>query len=105
MASFRDVRMRGFGERADVEAVLALLDARTAVLPGEPVPLLEAAGRVLAAPVVSVVDVPAFARAAMDGYAVRAKDTLTANADAPVSLVLVGEALPARPFAGTVGAG
>lgn len=35
----------------------------------------EASGRVLAAPVVSTIDVPPFDRAAMDGYAVIAQDT------------------------------
>lgn len=36
----------------------------------EQVPLLQALGRVLAAPVISPMDVPAFANSAMDGYAV-----------------------------------
>ena len=61
-SKFVDVRMRGFQQRAEVAAVLALLEARTAPLPGEAVPLREAAGRVLAEPVVSAVDVPGFAR-------------------------------------------
>jgi molybdopterin molybdotransferase len=102
---FFDVRTRGFHERAEVDAVLRLLDARTRPLPGEPVPLLEAAGRVLAEPVVAAVNVPGFARAAMDGFAVRAADTTGAGAPSPVPLALVGESLPARPFGGEVGAG
>ena len=96
-SGFDDVRMRGFRQRADVAAVLALLSARVAALPGEAVALLEAAGRVLAEPVASAVDVPGFARSAMDGYAVRAADTSPAR-----SLAVVGESLPARPFAGEV---
>ena len=96
-SGFDDVRMRGFRQRADVDAVLALLSARVAALPGEAVALLEAAGRVLAEPVTSAVDVPGFARSAMDGYAVRAADTSPAR-----SLAVVGESLPARPFAGEV---
>src|SRR5262245_59810434 len=39
----------------------------------------EAAGRVLAAPVISTIDVPPFDRAAMDGYAVIAQDTFGAS--------------------------
>ena len=97
---FDDVRMRGFQQRADVAAVLALLAARVAPLPGEAVPLLAAAGRVLAEPVASAIDVPGFARAAMDGYAVRAADTSPAR-----PLALVGESAPARPFAGAVNPG
>jgi molybdopterin molybdotransferase len=55
--------------------------------------------------VVTAVDVPAFARAAMDGFAVRAEDLRGATTDHPISLAVMGEALPARPFAGTVGPG
>jgi molybdopterin molybdotransferase len=99
---FFDVRMRGFRDRAEVDAVLRLLDARVGRLPGEPVPLATCSGRVLAEAVVSAVDVPAFARAAMDGFALRAEDTFGADAYNPIPLSLVGEALPARPFGGTL---
>jgi molybdopterin molybdotransferase len=102
---FVDVRMRGFGPRAAVADVLALLADRTAPLASEPVPLLNAAGRVLAESVVSAVDVPGFARSAMDGYAVRAADTRDARAAHPVPLMLIGESLPARPFPVEVTAG
>lgn len=44
------------------------------MLPGEQVALAEAAGRVLAHPVVAPHDVPSFANSAMDGFAVRAVD-------------------------------
>ena len=54
----RDVRMRGFAERADVEEVERFLAERTRRLPGEPVPLLACAGRVLAEDVVSVRSLP-----------------------------------------------
>jgi molybdopterin molybdotransferase len=101
-ARFVDVRMRGFQQRTEVDAVLALLAARITALTSEPVPLLEAAGRVLAESVVSAVDVPGFARSAMDGFAVCASDTVGATPTAPRALVLVGESLPARPFAGEV---
>ena len=50
------------------------------------VPLLEAAGCVLAEDVVAGEDVPPFANTAMDGYALRAADT----ADPPVRLRVVG---------------
>jgi molybdopterin molybdotransferase len=99
---FFDVRMKGFRDRAEVADVLQLLDRRAKALPGEPVPLLAASGRVLAAGIVSPVDVPAFARAAMDGFAVRAEDTFGADTYNPLPLAVVGEAMPARPFSGTV---
>ena len=100
---FHDVRMKGFRDRTEVQDVLHLLDARVARLSGEPVPLDAAAGRVLAEPVVSTVNVPAFARAAMDGFAVRGADTFGADAFNPLPLSVVGDAYPARPFAGVVG--
>ena len=65
----------GFTRRHTVEAALAWLDAQLHLLDAETVPLRAAAGRVLAAPVVSAVDVPGFDRATMDGYAVVADST------------------------------
>ena len=62
--------MHGFARRHTVEAALAWLDAQLHPLDAEDVPLRAAAGRVLACPVVSDVDVPGFDRATMDGYAV-----------------------------------
>jgi molybdopterin molybdotransferase len=97
--------MKGFAERADVEEVLHFLAARVRTLGSEPVPLGACAGRVLAEGVVACVDVPAFARAAMDGYAVRGEDTFSASAYEPVELEVVGEALPGRPAAARVAAG
>jgi len=57
----------------------------------EEVPTSEGLGRVLAEEVVSPEDLPGFARAAMDGYAVRAADTFGATLEEPVALRLVGE--------------
>ncbi len=54
------------------------------------VPLGGAGGRILAADVVSAMDLPLFDRAAVDGYAVRAADTFGASEGAPVELKLVG---------------
>jgi molybdopterin molybdotransferase len=96
MPPFRDVRMTGFTARTPVADVLVLIDQRVAALPPEVVPVTAAAGRVLAAPVVSAVNVPAFPRCMMDGYAVRTADTDPRR--------VVGVALPGRPFAGVVGA-
>lgn len=102
---FFDVRMRGFRDRAEVADVVMLLDDRTAALPSESVPLAELAGRVLADAVVSAVNVPGFARAAMDGYAVRAEDTFGADAYNPLPLTIIGAALPAKPFVEEMQAG
>ncbi len=100
-----DVRMRGFAERADVEDVARFLVAHTERLAAEPVALDGCVGRVLAADIRSEVDVPSFARAAMDGFAVRGADTFGAADYDPIELRVVGLALPGKGYAGTVGAG
>ena len=98
----RDVRMRGFAERADVEEVQAFLAKEVARLGPEPVDLLACVGRVLAEEVTSEFDVPGFARSAMDGYAIRGEDSFGASAYDPLRLDLIGESLPGRPFLGRV---
>ncbi len=101
----RDVRLRGFAARADVEQVEHFLSAHSGALPSELVPLLACVGRVLAEDVRAHVSVPSFARSAMDGFALRGEDTFGASDYDPIRLNLLGQALPGRPFAGRVGAG
>ena len=55
-------------------------------LPGEPVALAEAAGRFTAEPVWALVSSPHYHASAMDGYAVRAEDTLGASETRPLRL-------------------
>jgi molybdopterin molybdotransferase len=97
--------MRGFQSRADVDDAVRLIHDLVFPLSTELVPLEDAAGRVLAADVTAPVSVPGFARSAMDGYAVRGEETFGASDYNPLTLRLVGEAFPGRPFAGTVGGG
>ncbi len=56
----------------------------------EKVGTIKARGRVLAEDLYSRVDLPHFHRAAMDGYAVKAKNTFGASASLPAYLKLVG---------------
>lgn len=89
-----DVRMRGFRERETVEAALrAALDG-VVPLAGEAVSLFQCNGRVLAESVVSTCNVPAFRRATMDGYAVRAADTFGTSLYSPTVLSLAGTSMP-----------
>ncbi|RQW77659.1 MAG: molybdopterin biosynthesis protein [Methanothrix sp.] len=80
----------------EFRTLIPLEEARSIVLshaprPGmEAVRLPEAAGRVLAERIVSGMDVPGFARASMDGFAVQSEDTLDAREDRPIPLKLVG---------------
>ncbi len=94
--------MQGFLRRHTVQQALDWLDARLAPLPAETIDLLDAAGRVLAEPVVSQVDVPGFDRATMDGYAVVGDSTDGANPYNPIALRVVGDAFPGQPFAGSM---
>jgi putative molybdopterin biosynthesis protein len=59
----------------------------------EVIPLSAALGRVLAADLVSPVDVPGFDRSNVDGFAVRAGDVSSASMEAPVRLALQAEVL------------
>ncbi|HVY44940.1 MAG TPA: gephyrin-like molybdotransferase Glp [Minicystis sp.] len=101
----RDVRMRGFRARTPVADALLLLEARTGPLAAERVALAEADGRVAAEDVAAEVSVPHFARAAMDGFALRGESTFGASTQAPATLALVGASMPGRPFDGDVGPG
>jgi molybdopterin molybdotransferase len=100
-----DVRMRGFAHRHTVAAALAWLDAQLWPPGVEMLPLRMAAGRVLAAAVVSEVDVPGFDRATMDGYAVVAESTDGATSYNRLPLIVIGDSLPGHPFQGQVGVG
>jgi molybdopterin molybdotransferase len=104
-AAADDVRMRGFAHRHTVDAALAWLDAQSRPLGTEIVPLRMAAGRVLATPLVSEVDVPGFDRATMDGYAVAAESTEGATSYNRIPLVVIGDSMPGHPFHGSVGTG
>ena len=87
---------------------LSAADALDAILSGvapleaEERPLLDALGAVLAADVVSPVDLPPWDNSAMDGFAVRAEDVRGASASAPRALRVVDDVpagrFPARPL-------
>jgi len=64
---------------------------RARPLPAEPVPIAQAAGRVVAEDVRARVDLPPFESSAMDGFAVRA-------ADLPGTLAIAGESAAGSPF-------
>lgn len=97
--------MRGFSERATVEQAIAWLES---VLPPfeslavEEVSLREAATRILARDVKSLVNVPAFTRSMMDGYALQGEQTYGASNYNPLSLQIIGTCFPGRPFDGKV---
>jgi molybdopterin molybdotransferase len=88
-----------------VDEAMALLLADVQPLPGEPVALLDARHRVLAAPIIANRTQPPFDVSAMDGYACRAADVANVSAASPVRLNVLGEAAAGKRFAGFVGPG
>ena len=88
---------------------LRLEDARLALLAGlgpvtavEPVPLTQALGRILAADIVSPIDVPAHDNSAMDGYAFAGAALREGE---QTVLACAGTVYAGRPFEGQLGAG
>src|SRR5579864_5727685 len=73
-----------------VEEALTQLLADIPVLPGEEAPILECLDRVLAGDAHADIDLPPFTNSAMDGYAVRASETVGAGPESPRRLPVVG---------------
>ena len=95
--------MRPIRETIPVEdARRFLMEAATPIERVERISIDTANGRVLAAAVISTIDVPAFDRAAMDGYAVIAEDTFGAGRDDAKTLrsveTIYTGTLPSRPI-------
>ncbi len=70
------------------EALQKILD-EVDILEAESVPVLESLGQVLAEDIVSGINVPPLDNSAMDGYAVRAQDTVSASAASPKVLRVI----------------
>jgi molybdopterin molybdotransferase len=87
------------------EALASVLAAIPDPLPAEDVAPEAALGRWLAAPVVATTDLPPWDNSAMDGYAIRAADTIAATDDVPVVLRLAGEVRAGEAPLGRVEAG
>ncbi|MGB7479763.1 MAG: molybdopterin molybdenumtransferase MoeA, partial [Burkholderiaceae bacterium] len=85
---------------ADAQAVIRRFVAPLDAV--EKVTLRSALGRVLAANVMSPIDVPAHDNSAMDGFALRSADLLV---DGPTTLKVVGTAYAGRAFDGEMAAG
>lgn len=70
------------------EALVLIKDHAIPVTRTESIPILDASGRVSSENVTSRISVPPFARAAMDGYAVRAQDTYGVSKLSPTNLAI-----------------
>ncbi len=97
--------MQGFQRRVAVETLQDMIVQNTPALPAQEVDLHAAQGRVLAQAVTSAMNVPAFVRSAMDGYALRAEESYGASEYNPLCLRVIGQSLPGQSFAGEVSSG
>jgi len=88
-------------------ALLSVDDARQRILASLPttkpksIPIMDAAGHVLASDIAAELTLPPHDVSAMDGYAVRAADV----ADCPVTLTRVGESAAGHPWTGQLQSG
>ena len=81
--------MRDFFKVVDIDAVDALR-TRFPVSEVEHLPLASASGRILAEAISAELDIPGFARATMDGYAVQGAATFGVSESNPGYLTIVG---------------
>ena len=88
-----------------VTEALRALEQQAPTLPTEWVTLETALGRTLAQDLESPVDHPSLDNSALDGYACRAADTLSATPDTPVTLRVIGDIPAGSVFSGEVGPG
>src|SRR5204863_10150576 len=92
-----------------VLAPAAALDKLWAALPvrvtSEMIATADALGRVTAGDITAAQALPAFPRATMDGYAVRAHDTFGASPSLPAFLTVFGEAPMGRAPSFSIGPG
>jgi molybdopterin molybdotransferase len=89
-----------------VDQALRLITSRIAPVDAtEQVTLHAALDRVLAADIISPINVPAYDNSAMDGYALRGADLPVDTMSAPVTLAVIGVAYAGRAYTGSVGAG
>lgn len=97
--SFSDVRGRGFSRRVSLSVAQGWVDQRCAARPPVVTPLAEAVGLRLATPFCVPKDWPDCDRAARDGFALAAVDSLGAGSYNPIALpsaraVSAGDPLP-----------
>lgn len=98
--------MRPFQHTIPLDDARAILDAAARPLTRVELVALESlAQRVLAEDVTADADVPPFARAMMDGYAVQAGDTTGASRDTPRELTLAGRVFTGEVFPTALGPG
>ncbi len=92
-------------QNVSVAEAIAMTTSAAPAPVAETVLLADALGRVLLADLASLADHPNADDSALDGFACRVDDTLTASTERPVRLRLRADALAGRPWQGRIGAG
>ncbi|MFH0796198.1 MAG: gephyrin-like molybdotransferase Glp [Candidatus Omnitrophota bacterium] len=95
----------GFGKLVSLQEAREIITARIKILPNRKVMLSRALGRVLAADILAPIDVPHFAKSAMDGYAVIASETFSATNVRPKHFTLAGRVFPGQTFSKRIARG
>lgn len=85
------------------EALSIVLSNTIRTMPVETVPLVLAAGRIVATSIIAAENIPSASNSAMDGYAIRAEDVTSATVELPVPLRVIGESAAGSPFNGVIG--
>lgn len=88
-----------------VDQALEKILSYVAVLAPEEVPILETLGQVLAEDIYSDINIPPLDNAAMDGYAIQARDTEGASTSSPKVLQVIGTVIAGAISAKEVTAG
>ena len=88
-----------------VEEALDKILARFNILSSENVSILNSLGQVLSKDVFSSIDVPPADNSAMDGYAVKSKDTAKASKTNPVILKVCGSVSAGESFSNSINSG
>ena len=88
-----------------VAEAIRILQGRSTKLDSERLPLLESYGRILAEDIAALVDHPSLDNSAMDGYACKLEDTLSASDENPVRLEVIADIPAGSVFEGEVKSG
>ncbi len=84
------LRIIGFSKLTPLEDALDKLYSIIQVISAEEIEIKDALNRILADDIISEKDIPHFDRSAMDGYAIKAKDSFGASPKNPKKVKLVG---------------
>ncbi len=84
------LRKIGFSRLTPLKDAMEKLFSKIDLNPIEEIEIKEALNRILAEDIISEMDIPPFDRSAMDGYAIKAKDSFGASTNNPKRIKLVG---------------